>query len=87
MVRESQASPPPLPPLVLVLRLTRTEKAVLRMVGEMRENKEIAGSMFRSRHTVKVHLKHLHAKLGTKNRAHLAATAIVYGLARLPDQG
>ncbi len=53
--------------------LTPTELDVVRHAAEGLTNPEIGERMFISRGTVKVHLSHVYAKLGVRNRSELAA--------------
>jgi DNA-binding NarL/FixJ family response regulator len=46
----------------------------------MRNNPQIAEKLFTSRHTVKVHVSHVFAKLGIASRAELASEATRRGL-------
>jgi predicted ATPase/DNA-binding CsgD family transcriptional regulator len=55
--------------------LTPTELDVVQLATEGLTNPEIGERMFISRHTVKVHLSHVYAKIGVKNRSELAAEA------------
>jgi DNA-binding CsgD family transcriptional regulator len=55
--------------------LTPTELAVSSLVANGLTNKEVAGRLFLSPHTVNAHLRHVFAKLGVVNRAGLAAEA------------
>ena len=55
--------------------LTPTELRVVKLVAEGLTNPRIGERMFISRGTVKVHLSHIFAKLGTSTRAELAAEA------------
>jgi len=55
--------------------LTPTELQVVELVAEGLTNPQIGERMFISRGTVKVHLSHIFAKLGTSTRAELAAEA------------
>jgi DNA-binding CsgD family transcriptional regulator len=55
--------------------LTPTELAVSSLVADGLTNKEVAGRLFLSPHTVNAHLRHVFAKLGVLNRAGLAAEA------------
>lgn len=55
--------------------LTPTETRVVELVAEGLTNPQIGERMFISRGTVKVHLSHIFAKLGTSTRAELAAQA------------
>ena len=56
--------------------LTPTELAVVRHVAAGLTNPEIAEQMFISRGTVKVHLSHVYAKVGLRNRSEVAAEVI-----------
>jgi DNA-binding CsgD family transcriptional regulator len=62
--------------------LTPTELEVVRHAAAGLSNPEIGARMFISRSTVKVHLAHVYAKLGLRNRAELAREA-----SRRPDVG
>ena len=55
--------------------LTPTELRVVGLVAEGLTNPQIGERMFISRGTVKIHLSHIFAKLGTSTRAELAAEA------------
>jgi DNA-binding CsgD family transcriptional regulator len=55
--------------------LTPTELKVIGLVAEGLTNPQIGERMFISRGTVKVHVSHIFAKLGTSTRAELAAEA------------
>lgn len=55
--------------------LTPTELAVVRHVTEGLTNPAIAERLFISRGTVKVHLSHIYAKLGLRNRSEVAGEA------------
>lgn len=74
--------PPALPTLHQLRSLTRAERVVVGMVGMCLTDQEIADNLRREVSTVQYHLNSIRAKLGTKNRAHLAVTATVYGLSR-----
>lgn len=52
--------------------LTPTEQRVVALATEGRSNKEIAGALFISVHTVEVHLSHAYEKLGVRSRGQLA---------------
>jgi predicted ATPase/class 3 adenylate cyclase/DNA-binding CsgD family transcriptional regulator len=60
--------------------LTPTELRVVELVAEGLTNPQIGERMFISRGTVKVHLSHIFAKLGTATRAELAAEATRRGV-------
>jgi predicted ATPase/class 3 adenylate cyclase/DNA-binding CsgD family transcriptional regulator len=55
--------------------LTPTEVEVVNLASQGLTNPEIAARMFVSRGTVKVHLSHVYAKLGLRNRSQLATLA------------
>ena len=55
--------------------LTPTEREVVRLVADGLTNPQIGARLFMSRGTVKTHLSHIFAKLGTTNRTELAAAA------------
>jgi DNA-binding NarL/FixJ family response regulator len=57
-------------------QLSRREREVLRLVADGLSNKEIAGKLFISEVTVKVHLRHIYKKLGVRNRTEAACHAI-----------
>lgn len=52
--------------------LTPTELEVARLAASGASNPEIGRALFVSRHTIKVHLSHVYAKLGLANRTELA---------------
>jgi len=56
--------------------LTPTELAIVRHVAAGLTNPEIAERMFISRGTVKVHLSHVYAKVGLRNRSEVTAEAV-----------
>jgi DNA-binding CsgD family transcriptional regulator len=60
--------------------LTPTEIDVVRLAAQGLSNPQIAERLFISRHTAKVHLSHVFAKLGLSSRAELAAEATRRGL-------
>jgi DNA-binding NarL/FixJ family response regulator len=53
--------------------LTERELQILELVSRGFQNKVIAGKLYLSEHTVKVHLHHIIKKLGTHNRTSAAA--------------
>jgi len=53
-------------------RLSKAEKAVFRLLGRGMTNEEMAASLFRSKSTVRTHLKSIYKKFGSRNRARLA---------------
>jgi DNA-binding CsgD family transcriptional regulator len=55
--------------------LTRTERQVVELASDGLTNPEIGQRMFISRGTVKIHLSHIYAKLGVRNRSELASLA------------
>ncbi|MGH3775149.1 MAG: LuxR C-terminal-related transcriptional regulator [Pseudonocardiaceae bacterium] len=60
--------------------LTPTELDVVRHIAAGLTNRQIGQRMFISPGTVKAHLSHIFAKLGTPSRSHLAADATKRGL-------
>ena len=56
--------------------LTPTELEIVRHAAAGLTNPEIGARMFISRGTVKVHLSHIYAKLGLRNRSEVAAEAM-----------
>ena len=56
--------------------LTRREREVLRLVADGLSNREVAGKLFISEVTVKVHLRHIYEKLGVRNRMEAALHAV-----------
>jgi DNA-binding NarL/FixJ family response regulator len=63
--------------------LTEREVEVLRHVAEGNRNRDIAGKLFISEETVKVHLKHIMDKLGASDRTQAVAIAVRRGIIRL----
>jgi DNA-binding NarL/FixJ family response regulator len=66
--------------------LTDREIDVLRLAAKGLRNREIAGAIVRSEETVKVHLKHLMAKLGARDRTEAVTIALRRGIIHLNDQ-
>ena len=75
-------SPSTSQPVADMGRLTVREREVLGMVALGAQNKEIAGRLAISQHTVKVHLHNLLDKLELRNRRQAAAYAVQSGLVR-----
>lgn len=65
--------------------LTDREIEVLRLAASGLRNRDIARAIVRSEETVKVHLKHLMAKLGAKDRTEAVTVALRRGIIRLDD--
>ena len=63
-------------------RLTPRELEVLGLIGQARSNAAIAGELFISEHTVKVHVSRILDKVGLSARAEAVRFAIKMGLAR-----
>ena len=63
--------------------LSEREVEVLRQVNMGRRNREIGESLFIAEETVKVHLKHIMAKLGASDRTQAVAIAIRRGIIQL----
>ncbi|MBI4259443.1 MAG: response regulator transcription factor [Actinobacteria bacterium] len=61
--------------------LTEREREVLSLVSSGATNREIAGALYISEHTVSFHMKNILAKLHLKNRAQAVAFAFQSGLA------
>jgi DNA-binding NarL/FixJ family response regulator len=66
--------------------LTDREIDVLRLAAKGLRNREIARAIVRSEETVKVHLKHLMAKLGARDRTEAVTLALRRGIIHLNDQ-
>jgi DNA-binding CsgD family transcriptional regulator len=66
--------------------LTPRELEVARLAADGLTNPEIAERVFISRATVKVHLSHIYAKLGLRNRSELAVKAALRQTADLELQ-
>lgn len=64
----------------VVTRLSGRELEVLRLLAAGRANREIAGELFLSLHTVKKHVTHILDKLGAGNRTEAVARARDLGL-------
>lgn len=63
--------------------LTEREVVVLRHVAEGSRNRDIAGKLFISEETVKVHVKHIMDKLGASDRTQAVAIAVRRGIIQL----
>ena len=63
--------------------LTARELEVLQEVAGGNRNRDIAGRLFISEETVKVHLKHILEKLGAKDRTGAVAIALRRGIIQL----
>lgn len=63
--------------------LTEREVEVLRHIAEGYRNREIAGRLFISEETVKVHVKHIMEKLGAADRTQAVSTAVRRGIIQL----
>ena len=59
--------------------LTPAEREVVQLVAKGLSNPAIADRLFVSTNTVKTHLAHVYAKLGTSSRAEVAAEAVRHG--------
>ncbi len=80
------AAPPlrPTPPLPLPDDLTPREADVLRAIASGRTNAEIATELYISEVTVKSHINHLFAKIGSRSRAEAVRYAYYHGLVAPP---
>lgn len=65
--------------------LTSRERQCLHLIAEGRTDKLIGNALFLSENTIKVHVGHLYAKLGARNRAHSVALGYETGLLKLKD--
>lgn len=63
--------------------LTAREVEVLRKVADGNRNRDIAGLLFISEETVKVHIKHIMDKLGAKDRTQAITIAVRRGIIEL----
>lgn len=70
------------PAMAEVDDLSEREVEVLRLVARGLSNREIAGALSLSEHTVKSHLANILDKLQLRSRAHAAAYAVQAGLVR-----
>ncbi len=68
-------------------QLSRRELQVLELVASGRTDKEIAGELFISLHTVKSHVRNILSKLHAINRSHAARLATQRGLIDNPTSG
>ena len=67
------------------IELSARELEVLRLVAKGLRNKEIARVIGRTDGTVKVHLKHIHEKLGVDDRTEAVTVALQRGIIHLDD--
>jgi DNA-binding NarL/FixJ family response regulator len=65
--------------------LSGREVEVLQLVAQGRSNREIAGDLFLSEGTVKIHISHIMGKLGLDRRTELVRYALSKGLIPLED--
>ena len=63
--------------------LTERELEVLRLVMNGNRNRDVADCLFISEETVKVHIKHVLAKLGAADRTHAVTIAVRRGLIQI----
>ena len=83
-----QLPAPPAGPQPPLEALSSSEIRVLRYLPTNLTGPEIASELFVSHNTVRTHLRHLYAKLGTHRRAETVARARALGLlAPSPRQG
>jgi LuxR family transcriptional regulator, maltose regulon positive regulatory protein len=81
-------APPPSRPEPLLEPLSDSELRVLRYLPTNLTGPEIAGELYVSVNTVRTHMRHLYAKLGTHRRAEAVARARALGLlAPSPHRG
>ena len=74
------ADSPKDPPEEMIEPLSERELEVLLLIAEGFSNREIAGRLFLSPNTVKVHTRNIYSKLGVNNRTQAAAKARALGL-------
>src|SRR5262249_41031884 len=83
-----QGVPPPSRPKPLLEALSDSEIRVLRYLPTTLTGPEIAAELYVSLNTVRTHLRHVYAKLGTHRRAEAVARARALGLlAPSPHRG
>jgi LuxR family transcriptional regulator, maltose regulon positive regulatory protein len=83
-----QAPAPPAGPRPLLEALSDSEIRVLRYLATNLSGPEIASELYLSHNTVRTHLRHLYAKLGTHRRAEAVARGRALGLlAPSPHRG
>ena len=63
--------------------LTTRELEVLQQVAVGNRNRDVAGRLFITEETVKVHIKHIMEKLGAKDRTEAVSIALRRGIIRL----
>jgi len=68
-----------------VKSLTKRERAVITLVAEGLQNKEIAARLFITDTTVSHHLTSIFTKLGLSDRVRLVIYAFAHGLAVVPS--
>jgi DNA-binding CsgD family transcriptional regulator len=56
--------------------LTETDRRIADLVAEGLTNREVAETIFVSRHTVDTHLRHIFRKLNIGSRVHLARLVV-----------
>ncbi|MGH3296449.1 MAG: helix-turn-helix transcriptional regulator [Trebonia sp.] len=84
----NRTAPPPARPQPPLEALSDSELRVLRYLPTNLSGPEIAGELYVSLNTVRTHLRHLYAKLGTHRRAEAVARARALGLlAPSPHRG
>jgi LuxR family transcriptional regulator, maltose regulon positive regulatory protein len=76
----NRPAPPPAGPQLPIEPLSESELRVLRYLPTNLTGPEIAGELYVSTNTVRTHLRHVYAKLGTHGRAEAVARARVLGL-------
>jgi len=84
----NRPAPPPAAPQLPVQPLSESELRVLRYLPTNLSGPEIAGELYVSYNTVRTHIHHLYAKLGTHRRTEAVAHARALGLlAPSPHRG
>jgi DNA-binding CsgD family transcriptional regulator len=74
-VQQGTAANPEFDEIVARAQLTKRQMDVLRLLGEGKTNQEIAESLFRSPHTIKLHVSAILERLNLKSRTQAALLA------------
>ena len=80
LLAENRPAPPPAGPRLPIEPLSGSELRVLRYLPTNLTGPEIAGELYVSFNTVRTHMRHLYAKLGTHRRAEAVKHARALGL-------
>jgi len=80
LIAGNRSAPPPAGPRPPLEPLSHSEIRVLRYLPTNLSMRQIAGELYVSHNTVRTHISHLYAKLGTHTRAEAVARARALGL-------